>query len=324
MQAIVYRKYGSPDVLHLDDVPMPVVKDDDVLVRVHAAALNPFDWHLLRAEPFVVRAVAGWRKPKRNIPGIDVAGVVEAVGRNVTQLKPGDEVYGEKSRACAEYVAGPASLFVPRPANLNLEQAAAVPVAAVTALQALRDKGAVQAGQRVLINGASGGVGTFAVQLAKAFGAEVTGVCSTRNVELVRSLGADHVVDYTRQDFTRSGGPYDLIVDNVGNRSFLALRRALTATATVVPVGAPRGHVGPLVAMVSPRLIGPFVSQRIVGMLTDVTRDDLLFITALIDARQVAPVIDRRYPLAEVADAIRYLETMRARGKVVINVAPRA
>ena len=321
MNAIVYRRYGSPDVLHLDDVPMPAVKDDDVLVRVHAAALNPFDWHLLRGEPFFVRAVAGWRKPKRNIPGIDVAGVVEAVGRDVTQLKPGDEVYGEKSRACAEYVAGPASLFVPKPANLSLEQAAAVPVGAVTALQALRDKGGIQAGQRVLINGASGGVGTFAIQLAKAFGAEVTGVCSTRNVDLVRSIGADDVVDYTQQDFTRSGGPYDLIVDNVGNRSFLALRRVLTRTGTVVSVGAPRGNWAPLLAMVAPRVLTPFVSQRIVGMLTDVTRDDLLFITGLIEAGRVAPVIDRCYPLAEVSDAIRYLETMRARGKVIINVA---
>ena len=204
MKAIVYRQYGSPDVLAQQDVPKPVPNDREVLVRVRAAALNPFDWHLLRGVPYVVRATAGWRKPKRNIPGIDVAGVVEAVGRDVTLLQPGDEVFGEKSRACSEYVCGAEKLFARKPANLTFEEAAAIPVAAATALQALRDKGRVQPGQRVLINGASGGVGTFAVQLAKAFGAEVTGVCSTPNVDLVRSIGADHVIDYTREDFTRT------------------------------------------------------------------------------------------------------------------------
>ena len=242
MKAMVYRRYGSPDVLSIQDVDKPAVKDGDVLIRVHAAAVNPFDWHLLRGQPYIVRPTSGWRTPKRNIPGADVAGVVEAVGRDVTLLKPGDEVFGEKSRACAEYVSGPEKLFVHRPTNLTLEQAATVPVAAITALQALRDKGRIQAGQSVLINGASGGVGTFAVQLAKSFGAVVTGVCSTPNVELVRSIGADAVVDYTREDFTRGTKRYDLIVDNAANHSLLAMRRVLAPDGTLVIVGAPKGN----------------------------------------------------------------------------------
>ena len=322
MKAIVYRTYGSPDVLRLDEVEKPPVRDGDVLVRVHAAALNPFDWHLLRGHPYIVRPTSGWRTPKRNTPGIDVAGVVEAVGRDVTQVQPGDEVFGEKSRACAEYVSGPEKLFVRKPSNLTMEQAAAVPVAAVTALQALRDKGGVQAGQKVLINGASGGVGTFAVQLAKAFGATVTGVCSTPNVELVRSLGADHVIDYTRDDFTRSGERYDLIVDNAGNRSLLAMRRVLAKSGTLVGVGAPKGNwIAPVARVLWARLLSRFGSQEMIFMLTDVKREDLLYLTQLIEAGTVTPVIDRRYPLSDVPDAIRYLETMRARGKVVITVA---
>ena len=221
MKAIVYRRYGSPDVLRLEEVPKPDVKDGEVLVRVRAAAVNPLDWHLLRGVPYIVRPSSGWFTPKRNIPGVDVAGVIETVGRNVTEFQPGDEVFGEKSRSCAEYVCGPEKLFMRKPANLTLEEAAAVPVGAATALQALRDKGNVQPGQKVLINGASGGVGTFAVQLAKSFGAEVTAVCSTPNLDLVRSLGADHVIDYTRQNFTRSKERYDLIIDNAGSRSLL-------------------------------------------------------------------------------------------------------
>ena len=321
MKAIVYRTYGSPEVLRLDEVEKPPVRDGDVLVRVHAAALNPFDWHLLRGHPYIVRATSGWRKPKRNIPGIDVAGVVEAVGRDVTDLQPGDEVFGEKSRACAEYVSGPEKLFVRKPSNLTMEQAAAVPVAAVTALQALRDKGRVQSGQKVLINGASGGVGTFAVQLAKFFGATVTGVCSTPNVELVRSLGADRVIDYTRDDFTRSSEQYDLIVDNAGNRSLLAMRRVLARTGTLVGVGAPKGNwIAPVARVLWARLLTRFGSQEMAFMLTDVTREDLLFLAQLIEGGKVMPVIDRRYPLRDVPDAIRYLETMRARGKVVITI----
>ncbi len=321
MNAIVYRQYGSPDVLTMQDVPKPVPNDREVLVRVRAAALNPFDWHLLRGVPYVVRPTAGWRKPKRNIPGIDVAGVVEAVGRDVTQLQPGDEVFGEKSRACAEYVCGAEKLFARKPANLTFEEAAAVPVAAATALQALRDKGRVQPGQPVLINGASGGVGTFAVQLAKVFGAEVTGVCSTPNVDLVRSLGADHVIDYKREDFTRSGRRYDLIIDNVGNHSLWACRRAMSQDGTLVVVGAPEGRwVAPVARVVAAKLFSRFGSRKFVPHLTDTTQADLAFLTELIEAGTIVPVIDRRYPLSAVPDAIRYLETMRARGKVVITV----
>ena len=321
MRAIVYRRYGSPDVLTLEEVDKPVVKDGDVLIRVHAASVNPFDWHLLRGQPYVVRPTAGWLKPKRNIPGIDVAGVVEAVGRDVTQFQPGDEVFGEKSRACAEYVSGPETLFVRKPANLTFEQAAAVPVAAATALQALRDKGQIQPGQKVLINGASGGVGTFAMQLAKSFGADVTGVCSGPNVELVRSIGADQVIDYTVDDFTRSRQRYDMILDNVANHSMMALRRALTPTGTLVIVGAPEGNwIAPLGPILGAQLLSRFMSQKLLWHLTDIHREDLLFLTKLIEAGKVTPIIDRRYSLSEVPDAIRYLETMRARGKVVITV----
>jgi NADPH:quinone reductase-like Zn-dependent oxidoreductase len=323
MKAIVYRSYGSPDVLRLEEVPKPEVKDGEVLVRVHAAAINPLDWHLLRGKPYIVRPTSGWLTPKRNIPGIDVAGVVEAVGRDVTEFQPGDEAFGEKSRACAEYVAGPAKLFMHKPANLTLEQAAAVPVAAATALQALRDKGKIQAGQEVLINGASGGVGTFAVQLAKSFGAQVTGVCSTPNVDLVRSLGADHVIDYTQQNFTRGNERYDLIIDNAGSRSLLAMSRVLAPTGTLVLVGASKGNwIGPIARILGASQLSRFGSKKMVGMLTDIQREDLAFLKELIEAGKITPVIDRTYPLSETADAIRYLETMRARAKVIITVAP--
>lgn len=321
MRAIVYRRYGSPDVLGLEEVPRPRVRDGDVLVRVHAAAINPLDWHLLRGAPYIVRPTSGWRVPKRNIPGVDVAGTVEAVGRDVTSLAVGDEVFGEKTRACAEYVSGPERLFVRRPRNLTLEEAAAVPVGAVTALQALRDKGGVRPGQRVLINGASGGVGTFAVQLARAFGAEVIGVCSTRNLDLVRSIGADEVIDYTKEDFTRSGRRYDLIIDNAANRPLWSMRRVLASDGTVVLVGASKGNwIGPIARMLAAQQMSRFGQRRMVGMLTDITRDDLVLIAELIEAGKVTPVIDRRYPLSETAEAIRYLETMRARGKVIITV----
>jgi NADPH:quinone reductase-like Zn-dependent oxidoreductase len=323
MKAIVYRSYGSPDVLRLEEVPKPEVKDGEVLVRVHAAAINPLDWHLLRGKPYIVRPTSGWLKPKRNIPGIDVAGVVEAVGREVTELHAGDEVFGEKSRACAEYVAGPAKLFMHKPANLTLEQAAAVPVAAATALQALRDKGKIQAGQKVLINGASGGVGMFAVQLAKSFGAEVTGVCSTPNVDLVRSLGADHAIDYTQQNFTRGKERYDLIIDNAGSRSLLAMSRVLAPTGTLVLVGASKGNwIGPIARILGASQLSRFGSKKMMGMLTDIQREDLAVLKELIEAGKITPVIDRTYPLSETADAIRYLETMRARAKVIITVAP--
>jgi len=322
MKAIVYRRYGSPDVLRLEEVARPIVKEGDVLVRVHAASVNPLDWHLLRGQPYIVRPTSGWRRPKRNIPGVDVAGVVEAVGRNVTELRPGDEVFGEKTRACAEYVSGPQRLFVHKPANLTLEQAAAIPVGAVTALQALREHGNIQPGQRVLINGASGGVGTFAVQLAKVFEADVTGVCSTPNMQLVRSLGADHVIDYTRENFTRDRQRYDLVIDNVGNHSLKVLRRVLVPTGALVVVGIDpsKGNwIAPIARMLGAQLLSRG-SQKICFMLTDIEREDLLFIKELIEAGRIIPVIDRTYPLSEVPDAIRYLETMRARGKVIITV----
>jgi NADPH:quinone reductase-like Zn-dependent oxidoreductase len=321
MKAIVYRTYGSPDVLRLEEVAKPVPKDGDVLVRVHAASVNPLDWHLLRGKPYIVRPTSGWRKPKRNIPGVDVAGVVEAVGRDVTLVKPGDEVFGEKTRACAEYVCGPEKLFVHRPANVTLEQAAAIPVGGVTALQALREKGNVQAGDKVLINGASGGVGTFAVQLAKHFGANVTGVTSTPNVELIRSIGADRVIDYRREDFTRSGEKYDLIIDNAGSRSLTAMRRALAPNGTAILVGASKGNwIGPIARMLVGGQLSRFGDRTFRSMLTDIEREDLIFLKELVEAGTITPVIDRRYPLSETADAIRYLETMRARGKVIITV----
>lgn len=321
MKAIVYRKYGSPDVLQLQEVDKPSPREGDVLVRVHAAAVNPLDWHLLRGQPYLVRPTSGWLRPKRHIPGVDVAGVIEAVGAEVTDLKPGDEVFGEKTRACAEYVCGPARLFVRKPANATLEQAAAIPVGAVTALQALREHGHIQAGQKVLINGASGGVGTFAVQLAKHFGAEVTGVCSTTNVDLVRSIGADHVIDYTREDFTKGGLTYDLIMDNVGTQSLRALKRVLSPTGTAVLVGMAKGNwIAPIVRMLGARRLSRRDGQTFGFMLADVTRENLLFLKELVEAGTITPVIDRRYPLSEVPDAIRYLETMRARGKVIITV----
>lgn len=321
MKAIVYREYGSPDILRLDAVPKPVPGDGEVLVKVRAAALNPLDWHVLRGKPYIVRPTAGWRTPKRNIPGIDMAGVVEAVGRYVTGVKPGDEVFAEKTRACAEYVCGPEKLFVHAPTNVTPQEAAAIPVAAITALQALREHGRIAAGEKVLINGASGGVGTFAVQLAKHFSAEVTGVCSTPNVELVRSLGADHVVDYTVEDFTHQRQRYDLVIDNAANHSLLAMRRVLASRGRLVGVGASKGDwVGPVARMLAAKQISRFGDRTLGSMLTDIERDDLTFMKELVEAGAVRPVIDRCYPLAETAEAIRYLETMRARGKVVITI----
>ena len=323
MKAIVYRRYGSPDVLSLQDVDMPVVKDGDVLVRVHAVSVNPLDWHLLRGHPYLARvelrsAQAKAEHPRRRRRRSGRGG---RQGRD--EFKLGDEVFGEKSRGCAEYVSAPEKMLVPKPANLTFEQAAAVPAAGVTALQAIRDKGRLQPGQNVLIIGASGGVGTFAVQIAKALGAKVTGVCSTRNLELVRSIGADDVIDYTRDDFTRSGRRYDLIIDNVGGRSLGSLRRVLTPTGTLVFVGAPKGRwiLGTLATLLQARLMSRFVSQKLLGHLTDTRQVDLVEMSELIESGKVTPVIDRCYPLSEVPDALRYLETLRARGKVVITVA---
>ena len=322
MKAMTYHRYGSPDVLSLEDVRKPVPRDGQVLVRVRAASVNPLDWHLLRGHPYFARADAGWRTPKRTVPGVDLAGRVEAVGRNVTRFKPGDEVFGEKSRACAEYVCAPENMLVPKPASLTFEEAAAIPAAGVTALQALRDKGGVRPGQRVLINGASGGVGTFAVQIAKADGADVTGVCSTPNLELVRSIGADHVIDYTQNDFTRTGQTYDLIIDNVGNRSLRDLRRILTPGGTLVIIGAPKGRLilGFVARLIAAPVLSRFSDQRLLGHLTETRLEDLVAMSELVEAGKVRSIIDRCYPLSETPDAIRYLETLRARGKVVITV----
>ena len=322
MKAIVNNEYGSPDGLELQEIDKPVVEGDDVLVRVRASSVNPFDWHAMRGLPYLVRLTEGLRRPSRRVPGVDVAGQVEAVGGNVTEFRPGDEVFGVKGGAFAEYIcAGKNNFLVPKPAGLTFEQAAAVPVAGTTALQALRDKGGIEPGQRVLINGAAGGVGTFAVQIAKAFGADVTAVCSTSKLDLVRSLGADQVVDYTQQDFTGSGQRYDLILDAVGNRSLSDLRRALNPKGTLVIVGGGGGNwLGPLALPFRALLVSRFVGQRLLLLLAKNSKEDLLALKELIEAGKVTPVIGRTYQLSEAPEAIRYLEAGHAEGKTVIAV----
>jgi len=326
MKAIVYRSYGSPDVLRLEEIEKPVPNDDQVLVRVRAASVNPLDWHYMEGKPYIARLIGfGLLKPKVTRLGVDYAGTVESVGTNVTQFKPGDDVFGGRTGAFAEYVCVLADRAVVRkPANLTFEQAASVPVAAITALQGLRDKGKIQPGQRVLINGASGGVGTFAVQIAKSFGADVTGVCSTRNLDMVRSIGADQVIDYTKEDFTKSGQRYDLILDNVGNHSLLEYRRVLQPRGRYVLIGGggpnDRRWIGPLVRPIKALMLSPFVSQDMGMMLAEQNKKDLTILSDLMQAGKVTPVIDRRYSLSEVSEAIRYLEQGHARGKVVINL----
>ena len=322
MKAIVFCDYGAPDVLKLEDVERCVPTDDQLRVRVRAASVNPLDWHRMRGTPYVGRVEMGLRKPKTIGLGVDYAGTVEAVGRNVTQFKPGDEVFGGRTGALAEYVCARADRAVaPKPPNLTFEEAAAVPVAAITALQGLRDEGKLKPGQKVLINGASGGVGTFAVQLAKALGAEVTGVCSTRNVELVRSIGADRVVDYTREDFTKSGERYDLILDNVGNHSLSAMRSVLAPGGRYVMVGGRKGRwIDPLPRALAASVLSRFVSQDMGFFISQLNKEDLTFLGDLMRAGKVRPVIDRRYTLSEVPAAVAYLETGRARGKVVIAI----
>ena len=325
MKAIVYCDYGSADVLRLADVEKPAPGDEQILVKVHAAALNPLDWHFVRGTPYVMRLQSGLRKPKVVQLGVDFAGTVEAVGKNVTQFKPGDDVFGGRTGAFAQYLCVRADrAVVAKPANLSFEQAAAIPIAAVTALQGLRDKGQVQPGQSVLINGASGGVGTFAVQIAKTLGADVTGVCSTRNLELVRSLGADRVIDYTREDFTKSGSTYDLILDTVGNRSLADLRRVLAPKARCVMIGGGGPNDGKWIGALGRPVLAlaqsPFIGQEMRMMLAELNKKDLTLLGELIQAGKVTPVIDRRYSLSEVPAAIRYLEEGHARGKVVIDV----
>ena len=327
MKAVRYHRYGGPDVLELQEVAMPAAGDGELLVRVRAASVNPLDWHFMRGAPYLVRMMAGLSRPKPSASrlGADMAGTVEAVGQNVTGFQPGDEVFGglEERGTLAEYISVRADAVVlQKPAGLTFEQAAAVPVAAFTALQALRDKGRVQPGQKVLVNGASGGVGTFAVQIAKALGAEVTGVCSTANVGMVASIGADHVVDYTREDFTRAERRYDLLIDIAGNRSLAETRRVLAPKGALVVVGGPnKGRwIGPFGRTIRMLLQSPAVSQRMVSFLAHQNRDDLAVLRELLDAGKVTPVIDRAYRLNQVAEAVRYLETGHARGKVVITV----
>lgn len=320
MKAVICPKYGSPDVLQLQDVAKPAPNENEVLIKIEAASVNPLDWHKMRGDPFLVRLSDGFSKPKDPRLGADVAGIVEEVGAGVTQFQPGDEVYGEFSPGgLAEYICAAESKVARKPANLSFEEAAAIPVAGLTALQGLRDHGEIQAGQSVLINGASGGVGTFAVQMAKFFGAEVTGVCSTRNVEMVRSLGADHIVDYTQADFTRHGKRYDLVFDAVGNCSVADYKRVLTPSGNAVVVGFTT-----MLRMLGVMLFGMLTtrtSDRKIGpMLAKPTQDDLNSLREMVEAGTITPVIDRHYPLIEAAEAIRYLETGRARGKVVVTV----
>jgi NADPH:quinone reductase-like Zn-dependent oxidoreductase len=322
MKAMVYEEYGSPDVLKPGEVDKPDVADDGVLVRVHAASVNPYDWHMLTGMPYLVRIQAGLRKPKIPVLGVDFAGTVEAVGKDVTELRPGDEVFGARSGSFAEYVSVRQAV-VRKPANVSFEQAAAVGIAGITALQGLRDKGQLQAGQKVLINGASGGVGTFAVQIAKAFGADVTAVCSTRNVDQARSLGADRVVDYTQEDFSRNGSRYELILDIAGNRSWSDCKRVLTEDGTWVGVGGPKTNRlwGPLGQTIVRRLVAIPGDRKAVGpFLAKTNRDDMAVLRDLMEAGKLTPVVERRYDLAELPDAMQYVGDGHAQGKVVITV----
>jgi NADPH:quinone reductase-like Zn-dependent oxidoreductase len=322
MKAIEYRCYGSPDVLKLEDVEKPAPADDEVLVKIHAAAVNPLDWHFMRGSPYLMRLGTGLGAPNRTSLGVDFSGTIESIGANVKRFKPGDEVFGGGKGAFAEYVTVREDrALVLKPANITFEQAASVPIAAITALQALRDTGKIKPGHKVLINGASGGVGTFAVQIAKSFGAEVTGVCSTRNVEMVRSIGADHVIDYKREDYTKSGQTYDLIIDNVGNHSLLDNRQVLNPEGIFVIVGGPKGNwLGPLMGPVKAFMLSPFVGQEFIFLLAKMREDDLAVLADLMQTGQVTPVIDRLYRLSEVPDAIRYSEEGHARGKIIINL----
>ena len=323
MKAIAYRCYGSPDVARLESLPRPTVADGRMLVKVRAASVNPLDWHYLRGEPYIMRMSVGTGAPKDIRLGVDFAGVVEAVGNGVTRYKPGDEIFGGADGSFGEYVtvreAGSVAL---KPANMTFEQAAAVPIAAITALQALRDQGKVQAGQKVLINGASGGVGTFAIQLARQFGAQVTAVCSGRNAALVRSLGADQVIDYTRQDVTRGLQRYDLIIDTVGTHTISEFRRVLNPQGTLVIVGAASAGrwIGGLSGALQAMIVSPFVKQKVGFFLAKLNHDDLDYLGTLMLEGKLVPVIDRRYTLAETAEALRYVEAGHSRGKVVIAI----
>ena len=323
MKAIVYRCYGSTDVLKLESIPKPAPADDRVLVKVHAASVNPLDWHYMQGKPYIMRPSAGVGAPKSILMGADFAGTIESIGKNVKRFKPGDEVFGDRDGSFGEYVSvrenGAIAL---KPTNMSMEQAAAVPIAGITALQALRDKGMIRAGQKVLINGASGGVGTFAVQIAKNYGADVTGVCSGKNVDMVRSIGADHVIDYTREDFTKGSARYDLIIDNVGNHSLGEIRRVLNPRGVLVVVGGPSDNawLGPVAGLLKMSVVSLFVSQKQTFMLANANKDDLDVLRDLMQNGKLTPVIDRQYKLSETPAAIAYLEQGHARGKVIVNV----
>jgi len=323
MKAIVFTQYGSPDVMPLAEVAKPTPKDDEVLIKVYAASVNAADWHVVKADPFLVRLQFGMFKPKFSIPGADIAGRVEAVGRNIKEFKVGDEVFGDLSSSgwggFAEYVCAKESMLVLKPANITFEQAAAAPMASVTALKALRDKVQLQPGQKVLINGASGGVGTFTVQLAKFFGANVTAVCSTKKVDMVRSLGADHVIDYTKEDFTKGDQRYDLIIGANGNRSLSEYKRVLAPNGVYVMTGGSMSQIFQAV------LLGPLMSrgdQKMGNLMSAPNKTDLAFVAGLLESGKVKPLIDRCYPLAETADALGYVADGHASGKVVITVTP--
>jgi NADPH:quinone reductase-like Zn-dependent oxidoreductase len=325
MKAIVYQTYGPPDVLRCEEIEKPSPRDDEVLIKVCAASVNPLDWHFMRGSPSFARLFMGLRKPKSPRMGADVAGLVEAVGKNTANLKPGDAVFGTCRGAFAEYVCAPESTLAKNPRDVVFEQAASAPIAGLTALQALRDKAHVQPGQEVLINGAAGGVGTFAVQMAKCLGAEVTGVCSARNVEMILSLGADHVIDYTREDVTHSDRQFDAILECVGNLPFSACRRILNSKGTYVGVGGggpDTSGMSILAGIFKNTVLSWFASQKVAGILAKSNPADLTTIGELIKAGKVKPVIDRRFRLQDVPEAIRYLEKGHARGKVVINVWP--
>lgn len=324
MQTVRQTCYGGTEVLRLEAVAKPVPAADELLVRVHAAGVNPLDWHYMKGQPYVMRLSSGIGRPERDRAGVDFAGTVEAVGGAVTRFRPGDAVFGARSGAFAEYVLARERHLVPKPKNVSFEEAAAVPIAAITALQALRDAGQVGPGKRVLINGASGGVGTYAVQIAKALGAEVTGVSSGRNIELVKSLGADHTIDYTQEDFTEGNQRYDVIIDNVGNRSLGAYRRALEDDGILVMVTGPKSNrwLGPIARMLWAKMSAPFVSQTYVTVMAELNPQDLELLGDMLEAGTLRSVIDQRFPLTDVPAAIDYLERGRTRGKNVIVMVP--
>ncbi len=323
MKAITYRRYGDPaEILEFGDIDPPVLQDDQVLVRVRATSIQPLDWHLMTGTPYVVRPQLGLFGPKRHTPGTDLAGTVEAVGRNVTRFRVGDDVFGETiGGSCAELVAAPEDTLVHKPGNVSFEQAAAMPVAGLTALQGLRDAGQIRPGHRVLVIGASGGVGTFAVQIAKALGADVTAVCSTRNVDQARAIGADHVIDYTRDDFVRDGRTYDLILDIAGNRGVFELGRLLAPEGRYVVIGAPKGRwIRPLPRMFGVLLVSRLTGKKMVLAREEANRADLEVLKELLESGKVTPVIDRTYPLIDTVEAVSYLSEGHARGKIVVTV----